>query len=399
MSVSGASLIDPNGGVLVNRMVPEGEQKALREKAASLPAIQLSDKQACDLEMIAIGAFSPLEGFVGKADFESVCKTMRLANGTVWPIPITLAVDDAVKETLTEGSQAALFHSDGTLLAVIDVEEIYPHDKALEIPNVFRTEDEAHPGVAAVVAEGDWLVGGPVHVLTVTPEREPGEQFTEHRLPPAETRKHFAERGWKTIAAFQTRNPIHRAHEYLCKCAQEICDGLLIHPLVGETKPGDIPADVRMDCYETIIDNYFVSERTMLTVMPAAMRYAGPREAVLHAVVRQNYGVSHFIVGRDHAGVGDYYGTYDAQNIFDEFEQGEISIIPLKFEHAAYSMKAQGMVSAKTFPKLEGDQIFLSGTKVREMLARGERPPGEFSREEVADVLIKWATSEVPAGA
>jgi len=399
MPHSDSSLIDPNGGVLVNRLVPESEQAALREKAAGLPAIKLSDKQACDLEMIAIGAFSPLEGFTGKADFESVCKTMRLTSGVVWPIPITLAVDDSVKETLSEGSQAALFHKDGTLLAVIDVQEIFPHDKALEIPNVFGTDDEAHPGVAAVAAEGDWLVGGPIHVLTVTPEHEPGEQFTEHRLPPAETRKSFLDRGWKTIAAFQTRNPIHRAHEYLCKCAQEICDGLLVHPLVGETKPGDIPADVRMECYETIIDHYFVADRTLLTVMPAAMRYAGPREAVLHAVVRQNYGVSHFIVGRDHAGVGDYYGTYDAQNIFDEFEPGEIGVIPLKFEHAAYSIKAQGMVSAKTFPKLEGDQIFLSGTKVREMLARGERPPGEFSREEVADVLIKWATSEVPAGA
>lgn len=399
MSVSGSSLIDPNGGVLVDRIVPENEQASLREKAASLPAIVLSGKQACDLEMIAIGAFSPLTGFVGKADFEGVCKNMRLTSGVVWPIPITLAVDEDVKETLSEGSQAALFHGDGTLLAVIDVEEIYPHDKALEIPNVFRTEDEAHPGVAAVSAEGDWLVGGPIHVLTVIPEKEPGEQFTDHRLPPAETRKSFEERGWKTIAAFQTRNPIHRAHEYLCKCAQEICDGLLIHPLVGETKPGDIPAQVRMECYETIIENYFVPAHTMLTVMPAAMRYAGPREAVLHALVRQNYGVSHFIVGRDHAGVGDYYGTYDAQDIFDEFESGEIGVIPLKFEHAAYSIKAQGMVSAKTFPKLEGDQIFLSGTKVREMLSRGERPPGEFSREEVADVLIKWAISEVPAEA
>ena len=397
--MSTSTLIHPNGGVLVNRMVPEADQAALREQADSMPAIHLSDKQSCDLEMIAIGAFSPLTGFVGKADFESICNNMRLADGTVWPIPITLAVDDSVKESLEEGSRAALFHSDGTLLAVIDVEEIYPHDKGLEIPNVFRTEDEAHPGVAAVVAEGDWLVGGPIHVLTVTPEKEPGEQFTEHRLPPAETRKAFEDRGWKTIAAFQTRNPIHRAHEYLCKCSQEICDGLLIHPLVGETKPGDIPADVRMECYETIIDHYFVADRTILTVMPAAMRYAGPREAVLHAVVRQNYGVSHFIVGRDHAGVGDYYGTYDAQNIFDEFETGEIGVIPLKFEHAAYSIKAQGMVSAKTFPKLEGDQIFLSGTKVREMLAKGERPPGEFSREEVADVLIKWATSEVTAGA
>ena len=397
--MSRSSLIEPNGGSLVDRMVTGSQRDELAAKAASLPAIHLTDKQACDLEMIAIGAFSPLTGFVGQADFEGICKNMRLTSGVVWPIPITLAVNDEVKATLATGSQAALYHADGTLLAVIDVEEIYPHDKKLEIPNVFRTEDEAHPGVAAVMAEGDWLVGGPIHVLTVTPEHEPGEQFTEHRLPPSKTREAFEKSGWKTIAAFQTRNPIHRAHEYLCKCSQEICDGLLIHPLVGETKPGDIPADVRMDCYKTIIEHYFVEDRTLLTVMPAAMRYAGPREAVLHALVRQNYGVSHFIVGRDHAGVGDYYGTYDAQNIFDEFEDGEIAIIPLKFEHAAFSIKAQGMVSAKTFPKLEGDQIFLSGTKVRDMLAKGERPPKEFSREEVADVLIKWATSEVPANA
>jgi len=397
--MSSGTLVTPHGGSLVDRFASEADRTALTEKAASLPKITLSFKQACDLEMIAIGAFSPLTGFVGKADFEGICRDMRLADGTVWPIPITLAVEDDVKSTLTEGSQAALHHPDGTLLAVIDVEELYAHDKDLEIPNVFRTEDEAHPGVAAVKAEGDWLVGGPIHVLTVLPEHEPGEQFTEHRLRPAQTREAFSARGWNTIAAFQTRNPIHRAHEYLCKCATEICDGLLIHPLVGETKPGDIPADVRMDCYNTIIEHYFVKERTILSVMPAAMRYAGPREAVIHALIRQNYGVSHFIVGRDHAGVGDYYGTYDAQNIFDDFGAGDIAIIPLKFEHAAYSIKAQGMVSAKTFPKLEGDQIFLSGTKVRDMLAKGERPPGEFSRPEVADVLIKWATSEVTAGA
>jgi sulfate adenylyltransferase len=391
------ALIAPHGGTLVNRFVDDAQRDALIADAASLPSITLSSKQACDLEMIAIGAFSPLTGFVGKADFERICTDMRLADGTVWPIPITLAVDDETKATLSEGGRAALYHSDGTLLAVMDITEMYPHDKALEIPNVFGTDDDAHPGVQAVLEEGDWLVGGPITVVTVTPEVEPGEQFTEYRLPPAQTRAAFADRGWSTVAAFQTRNPIHRAHEYLCKCAQEICDGLLIHPLVGETKPGDIPADVRMNCYTTILDNYFVPERTMLSVMPAAMRYAGPREAILHALVRQNYGVTHFIVGRDHAGVGDYYGTYDAQNIFNEFGDDEIGLTPLKFEHAAFSKKAQGMVSAKTFPKIEGDQIFLSGTKVRELLQQGERPPKEFTRPEVADVLIEWATATVTA--
>ncbi len=383
-------LIAPHGGELVSRFADDAA--ALGEDAKSLPQIKLTGKQSCDLEMIAIGAFSPLEGFVGAHDFASICKDARLADGTVWPIPITLAVDDDTKSKLTEGGRAALLHADGTLLAVIDVHEIYPHDKQLEIPNVFRTEHPDHPGVKAVLDEGDWLVAGPLHVLTVTPEREPGEQFTEFRLPPAATRAEFKKHGWKRVAAFQTRNPIHRAHEYLCKCAQEICDGLLIHPLVGETKPGDIPADVRMECYQVLIDGYFVPERTMLSVMPAAMRYAGPREAILHALVRQNYGISHFIVGRDHAGVGDYYGTYEAQEIFDDFAPGEILVEPLRFEHAAFSKRAQGMVSAKTFPKIEGDQVFLSGTKVRELLKQGERPPAEFTRPEVADVLIRWAT-------
>lgn len=394
-----SDLIQPHGGTLVNRIVDADKAAQLKSAAADLPKITLSAKQACDLEMIAIGAFSPLTGFVKKADFEGICKDMHLADGTVWPIPLTLSVDDDVKATLKEGGQAALHHEDGTLLAVIDVDEIYAHDKKLEIPNVFGTDDEAHPGVKAVLDEGDWCVGGDIHVITVTPEKEPGEQFTEHRLTPAQVRDEFTKRGWKTVSAFQTRNPIHRAHEYLCKCAQEITDGLLIHPLVGETKPGDIPADVRMDCYQTIIEHYFVADTTMLSVMPAAMRYAGPREAVQHSLTRQNYGISHFIVGRDHAGVGDYYGTYDAQNIFDQFKDGEIDITILKFEHAAWSHKAQGMVSGKTFPKIQGDQVFLSGTKVREMLGNGERPPAEFSRPEVADVLIKWATSETPVGA
>ena len=374
-------------------MASGADADALRQKAADSPKIELSAKQVCDLEMIATGAFSPLEGFVGPDDFTSICRDMRLSDGTVWPIPITLAVDDETKATLSEGGMAALHHPDGTLLAVIDIESIYAHDKKLEIPNVFGTEDEAHPGVKAVMDEGEWLVGGPVRVLTTEPESGDAERFETYRLSPAQTREAFSKLGWSRVAAFQTRNPIHRAHEYLCKCAQEICDGILIHPLVGETKPGDIPADVRMKCYETIIEHYFVADCTMLSVMPAAMRYAGPREAVLHALIRQNYGASHFIVGRDHAGVGDYYGTYDAQLIFNQFGRDEILVEPLRFEHAAWSHRAQGMVSAKTFPKIKDDQVFLSGTKVREMLSKGERPPGEFSRPEVADVLIEWASS------
>ena len=393
--MSADSLVTPHGGQLVSRFAPPDHIEALAEEAASLPEIRLRTTQACDLEMIAGGAFSPLTGFVGRADFESICHGMRLGDGTVWPIPITLPVQDEVKAKLSPGGRAALRHPDGTLLGVIDVEEIYPHDKALEIPAVYRTEDEAHPGVKAVVEEGDWLVAGPVHVLTVTPA-DAGEQFAEYRLPPARTRAAFEERGWKTIAAFQTRNPIHRAHEYLTKCAQEMCDGLLIHPLVGQTQPGDIPADVRMACYTVLIERYYVPERTMLTVMSAAMRYAGPREAILHALVRKNYGCSHFIVGRDHAGVGKYYGTYDAQMIFEEFDPGEIGITPLRFEHAAWCNACEGMTSAKSCPHGPEQKVFLSGTKVREMLRAGERPPQEFSRPEVAEVLVKWATSQIP---
>jgi sulfate adenylyltransferase len=391
--------IAPHGGKLVNRIVDGGRAARLRKDAtsSSVPIITLSAKQACDLEMLAIGAFSPLDGFVGSSDFESICQNLRLApkggrkQGLPWSIPITLAVTDQVKATLTIGARAALQHADGTLLGVIDVEEVYEHDKKLEVPNVFGTEDPAHPGVKAVLDEGNWLVAGPIHVFTVTPEKDPGEQFSEYRLTPAATRAAFAQRQWRTIAAFQTRNPIHRAHEYLTKCAQEVCDGLLIHPLVGETKPGDIPAEVRMACYRALIDKYYVPARTLLAVMPAAMRYAGPREAILHALVRKNYGCTHFIVGRDHAGVGNYYGTYDAQKIFDRFDPAEIGVTILKFEHTAWCNACESMVSPKTCPHGPEQKVALSGTKVRELLQAGTRPPVEFSRAEVADLLIAWA--------
>jgi sulfate adenylyltransferase len=384
-------LIPPHGGTLVDRVASPDDARRLEQEAASLKRIDLTPKQSCDLEMIGIGAFSPLTGFMGQADFERVCHEMRLASGDIWPIPILLSVDKDHAPSIDD--RVALHAPGGVLQAILSVEEVFEHDKRLEIPHVFRTEDDAHPGVAQVRAEGDVCVAGPVEVVTVCVDPEGPEAFLDHRLTPAQTRAEFEKRGWRTVSAFQTRNPIHRAHEYLCKCAQEITDGLLIHPLVGETKPGDIPADVRMRCYETLIDGYFVRERTLLSVMPAAMRYAGPREAVLHAIVRKNYGVTHFIVGRDHAGVGDYYGTYDAQNIFDELDPEDLRIEPLKFEHAAWSHRAQGMVSGKTFPKIQGDQVFLSGTKVRELLSRGERPPAEFTRPEVADILIEWAQS------
>ena len=381
------SLITPHGGKLVNRVLsPEAAQEAIKA-AGTLPSITLSAREQGDLEMIAIGAFSPLTGFMGRKDFASVCKDMRLADGTVWPIPVTLSPPDEVAAKVKEGQKVALKDEDGTLLAVMTVQEKYPHDKALEIPNVYKTEDDAHPGVAIIRKQGETCLAGPIDVITPNPAPE----FPEYRLPPARTREAFAAKGWQTVAAFQTRNPIHRAHEYLTKCALEITDGLLIHPLVGETKSDDIPADVRMDCYRTLIDKYYNRDRTLLTVMPLAMRYAGPREAVLHSLIRKNYGVTHFIVGRDHAGVGNYYGTYDAQKIFDQFKPEEIGVTPLKFEHSAWCKVCEGMVSSKTCPHGNDTKVHLSGTKVRDMLKAGQRPPMEFSRPEVADILIRWA--------
>ncbi|HEX4123559.1 MAG TPA: sulfate adenylyltransferase [Tepidisphaeraceae bacterium] len=383
------SLIQPHGGSLVNRILSPAAAESAKKDAASLASLTLSPREQFDLEMIAIGAFSPLTGFMGQADFASVCKDMRLANGTVWPIPVTLCPPDAIAEKIAAGQRLALKDDEGRLLALMTVKEKYPHDKALEIPNVYATEDSAHPGVAIVQKQGNTCLAGDVDVITPNPDPD----FAEFRLPPAKTREAFAAKGWSTVAAFQTRNPIHRAHEYLTKCALEITDGLLIHPLVGETKSDDIPADVRMDCYRILIDGYYNKDRTMLTVMPLAMRYAGPREAILHALIRKNYGVTHFIVGRDHAGVGNYYGTYDAQKIFDKFTPAEIGVTPLKFEHSTWCKVCEGMVSSKTCPHGPETKIFLSGTKVRDMLKAGQRPPMEFSRPEVADVLIKWAQS------
>jgi sulfate adenylyltransferase len=381
------ALIQPHGGKLIDRVLTGPAAEAAAARAKSLPKLSLSTREACDLEMIAIGAFSPLTGFMGRADFESVCRNIRLADGTVWPIPITLSPADAVAATIEPGQTLALHNPAGQLLAIMEVREKFPHDKELEIPNVYKTKDEAHPGVANIKSQGNWCIAGDVQVLNPNPAPE----FADYRLPPRRTREIFQQRGWKTVSAFQTRNPIHRAHEYLTKVALEMTDGLFIHPLVGETKSDDIPADVRMECYRVLIDNYYNKDRVLLGVMPLAMRYAGPREAILHALIRKNYGVTHFIVGRDHAGVGNYYGTYDAQLIFDQFKPEEIGVEPLKFEHTFYCMKTQSMASPKTTNSTPEQRVSLSGTKVRDMLKAGQRPPAEFSRPEVADVLIKWA--------
>jgi sulfate adenylyltransferase len=382
------SLIDPHGGKLVNRVLEGAAAKSAASEASGYKAVTLSPREEFDLEMIAIGAFSPLTGFMGKADFDCVCKEMRLANGTVWPIPVTFCPQDDVAASIKVGDKLALNDSKSRLLGTMAVREKHPHDKELEIPNVYKTTDEAHPGVAAVKKQGNTCLAGDIDVITVSHEPE----FAEYRLPPAKTRAAFAAKGWNTVAAFQTRNPIHRSHEYLTKVALEMTDGLLIHPLVGETKSDDIPADVRMQCYKVLIDNYYNKDRTMLSVMPLAMRYAGPREAVLHTLIRKNYGVTHFIVGRDHAGVGNYYGTYDAQKIFDQFDiPKDIGVTILKFEHTAWCKTCEAVVSSKTCPHGPEHKVAPSGTKVRELLKAGERPPQEFSRPEVADILIKWA--------
>ena len=384
------SLVAPHGGKLVNRILEGQAAEAAKKEAEFLPGIALSAREAFDLEMIAIGAFSPLTGFMGQADFMRVCTDMRLADGTVWPIPVILSPSDDVTARIQPGQKIALKDEKSRLLGVMTVTEKYPHVKKLEIPNVYKTEDEKHPGVAIVLKQGNFCLAGPIDVITPTHEPE----FAEFRLPPAKTREAFSAKGWSTVAAFQTRNPIHRSHEYLTKVALEMTDGLLIHPLVGETKSDDIPADTRMACYKVLIDNYYNRDRTLLSVMPLAMRYAGPREAILHSLIRKNYGITHFIVGRDHAGVGTYYGTYDAQKIFDQFDlPKDIGVTILKFEHTAWCKSCAAVVSSKTCPHGPEEKVAPSGTKVRELLKSGQRPPNEFSRPEVADILIKWAQS------
>jgi sulfate adenylyltransferase len=311
---------------------------------------------------------------------------MHLSSGVAWTIPVTLSLDDEAYKKVGGADAVALVSADrpDETLAVVEVAEIYKRDREAEAQGVYLTTDLEHPGVKAVHDAGDFCLAGTVKALTLPRH----DDFIEYRLTPRQTRAEFQSRGWKTVVGFQTRNPIHRAHEYLQKCALEITDGLLVHPLVGATKSDDVPPDVRMQCYEALFEGYYPKDRAMVSVFPAAMRYAGPKEAIWHAIARKNYGCTHFIVGRDHAGVGDYYGTYDAQLIFDQFEPGELGITPLMFEHSFWCNKCEGMGSAKTCPHGADDRVFLSGTKVRDMLRAGERPPPEFSRPEVADILI-----------
>jgi len=385
------NLILPHGGTLVNRAMRGSLREAAREIAKSLPCVPLSRMNLADLEMIAVGAYSPLTGFMRRDDYERVVAEMRLASGLVWSVPVTLAVSEEQAKSLKCGNEVALCEGNRPL-AIMTIDEIYPYNKHHEAREVYRTTDEAHPGVARIYAQGDYLLGGDFWLFdwpTATTT-----EFPEIRYTPAQTRQIFAERGWRRVVGFQTRNPIHRAHEYIQKTALEVVDGLFLHPLVGETKKDDIPADVRIASYRAVLDAYYPKDRVVLGVFPAAMRYAGPREAIMHALARKNYGCSHFIVGRDHAGVGNYYGTYDAQHIFDEFPPEDIGITPLFFEHAFYCRKCGTVVTAKTCPHGKENWVYLSGTQVREMLSRGEPLPEEFTRPEVSRVLIeglrKW---------
>jgi sulfate adenylyltransferase len=373
-------MIAPHGGKLINRTADTPDaQRELRETAQGLRSLTLTGRELNDLALIANGALSPLLGFMTREDYDPVVTTMRLAAGLPWSIPVVLAVDR--EEAPTTGTRAALYDGNGELRGIIDVEDVFEYDKSREARDVYRTEEEKHPGVAALMARKEVLIGGPVEVLPR--ERDP------ESLSPAETRAEFERRGWKTIVGFQTRNPVHRAHEYIQKCALETVDGLLLHPLVGETKSDDIPAEVRMRCYRALLENYYPANRVLLSTLPAAMRYAGPREAIFHAMMRKNHGCTHFIVGRDHAGVGSYYGTYDAQKIFDEFTTEELGITPLKFENSFYCKHCQSMASQKTCNHDPAEHVTLSGTQVREMLRAGKLPPPEFSRPEVAQILIE----------
>jgi sulfate adenylyltransferase len=377
-------LIAPHGGQLINRTVTPEQKQEFLDKAEFLPRVQIDDRTASDLVLIAIGGFSPLTGFMGKADYDSVVENMRLANGLAWSIPITLSVDESVAAPLTEGSLIRLDDATGRFIGVLQLTEKYTYDKQNEAIKVYRTDEDKHPGVLVVYKQGVVNLAGDIWLL----ERDPHPQFPTYQIDPIKSREAFQAKGWKTVVGFQTRNPIHRAHEYIQKCAMETVDGLFLHPLVGATKEDDVPADVRMRCYEIMLEHYYPQDRVILAINPAAMRYAGPREAIFHALVRKNYGCTHFIVGRDHAGVGDYYGTYDAQYIFDEFEPQELGISPMMFEHAFYCTRTKQMATTKTSPSKPEERVHLSGTKVRQMLSQGIMPPPEFSRPEVAQELI-----------
>lgn len=382
--------IAPHGGHLVNRWLRGDERQAAIERAAGLVRVRLDSREAADLEMIGDGALSPLTGFMNRDDYTAVVQQMRLSSGLIWALPVTLAVTLEQAGAVHPDDEIGLEGPDAKLLGLMRVTDRFTYDKETEATQCYGTAEAAHPGVKRLLQQGEVCLGGEIWLVD-----RARPQFPAYHLTPAETRAALAEKGWRTMVGFQTRNPVHRAHEYIQKCALEICDGLLLHPLVGETKSDDIPAEIRMKAYETILSHYYPTDRTLLAVFPAAMRYAGPREAVWHAICRKNYGCTHFIVGRDHAGVGNYYGTYDAQRIFDEFDPQELGITPLFFEHTFFCRACGNMASSKTCPHDPTEHVTLSGTKVREMLYSGQVPPAEFSRPEVARVLIHGLRDQV----
>ena len=375
----------PHGGKLINRVLEGKAREEWLERVAQLPRVRLNARQLSDVEMIAVGAFSPLEGFMGSRDYESVLCEERLARGDVWTIPVTLAVTEETKSAIGQADAVALTDAEDRAVAMIMLEEIYQYDREREAQNVLLTAEDSHPGVRYLKSAGQYCLAGPIHLL----ERRQDKTYENYRLDPKETRYLFGQRGWKTIVAFQTRNPVHRAHEYILKCAMETVDGLLLHPLVGDTQDGDVPAEVRIQCYLALLGSSLPAMRTVFSVYPAAMRYAGPREAIFHALARKNYGCTHFIVGRDHAGVGNFYGPFDAQKKFFTFEPDELGITPLCFDATFYCKLCGQISSEKTCAHGSEHRLVLSGTKVRELLRNGEELPLEFTRSEVAAILEK----------
>lgn len=380
--------VPPHGGKLLPLLAQGEDLKRGLDKARHLPQVKLDSREVSDLIMLGMGAFSPLRGFMTRGDYEGVLRDMRLKDGTFWPVPITLAVIKQHADSLREGEEVSLVDgSSGEVMGIMSIEEKFSYDKDLEARNVFRTDDAKHPGVSKLYRQGEVLLGGPVKVLS---EGEYPDRFPGHYGHPEEVRRAFEERGWSQVAAFQVRNPIHRSHEYCTKIALELSDGLFIHPLVGALKEDDIPAEVRIRCYEVLLEKYYPRDRVLMKVYPMEMRYAGPKEALLHAIIRQNFGCTHLIVGRDHAGVGNYYGPFDAQKIFDTLRQDDLQIKPLKIDWTFYCYKCEGMASLKTCPHSKEDRCLISGTELRRMLSRGEMPPPEFSRPEVLEILVDY---------